>query len=121
MGPGLRSRINSGRLDLVIGFFYRLLRKNAMIVHTVRVPKEPFSFDQLGSLFGEIASLLKLLIPILLGIITMFVYYLVIPLSILAIVFTFINQSYNKQLPAYSLSITSVIFWLWLVIIVLLK
>ena len=92
-----------------------------MIIHTVYMAKKQFSFNHLGNFFGEIASVLKYLIPILLGIITMLIYFSVIPLSILAIVLTFVNKNYNKRLPAYSLSIISVIFWLWLVVVVLVK
>jgi hypothetical protein len=79
------------------------------------------SFEHLGNFAKELASILKYVIPILLGIITMLIYFSAIPLSILAIVFTFINKKYNKRLPAYSLSIISVIFWLWLVVVALIK
>ena len=91
-----------------------------MVMHIVYVPKKPFSFDQLDNLFGEIVSVLRYLIPISLGIITFLIYVSVIPLSIVAIVFAFINKKFNKRLPARSLMISSVICWLWLFVFVLL-
>ena len=97
------------------------LGKDAMIMHTVYMAKKQFAFEHLDNFFGEIVSVLKYLIPILLGIITMLIYFSVIPLSILAIVFTLINKNYNKRLPAHSLTISSAICWLWLVVVVLLK
>ncbi|MEA3437101.1 MAG: hypothetical protein U9R43_11590, partial [Thermodesulfobacteriota bacterium] len=66
------------------------LGKDAMIMHAVYMPKKQFAFEHLDNFFGEIVSVLKYLIPILLGIITMLIYISVIPLSILAIVFAFI-------------------------------
>ena len=92
-----------------------------MIMHTVYMPKKPFAFKHLGAFFKQIVCLLEYLVPILLGIITMLIYFSVIPLSILAIVFTFINKNYNKRLPALSLTISSVICWLWLSVVVLLN
>ena len=90
-------------------------------MHIVHTEKKEFAFEHLGNFFGEVFSLLKLLIPIFLGIITMLIYSLVIPLSILAIIFIFINKNYNKRLPANILTIASVICWLWLAVVVLLK
>jgi hypothetical protein len=92
-----------------------------VIIYIVHMPKRQFSLEHLGDLFGEIASLLKYFIPILLGLITLLIYFSVIPLSILAIVFIFVNKNNNKRLPAYSLSIISLIFWLWLMVVVLIK
>ena len=92
-----------------------------MIMHAVYMAKRQFAFEHLGNFFGEIGSVLKYLIPIFLGIITMLIYSLVIPLSILAIIFIFINKNYNKRLPANILTIASVICWLWLAVVVLLK
>ena len=74
-----------------------------------------------GNFFGEIGSVLKYLIAIFFGIITLLIYYSALPLSILAVVFIFINRNYNKRLPARSLTIISAICWLWLVVVVLLK
>ena len=92
-----------------------------MIMHAVYMAKKQFAFEHLDNFFGEIGSVLKYLIPIFLGIITMLIYFSALPLSILAIVFTFINRNYNKRLPARSLTISSAICWLWLVVVVLLK
>ena len=92
-----------------------------MIMHAIYMPKTLFAFEHLDNFFGEIVSVLKYLIPILLALITMLIYVSVLPLSVLAIVFTFINRSYNKRLPARSLTISSAICWLWLIIVVLLK
>lgn len=97
------------------------LGKDAMIMHTVYMPKKQFAFEHLDNFFGEIVSLLKFIIPILLGITTMLIYFSVVPLSILAVLFTFINKYYNKRLPAHILTISSVICWLWLAVVVLLK
>ena len=83
--------------------------------------KKQFAFGRLDNFVVEIVSLLKYLIPIFLGIITMLIYFSALPLSILAIVFIFINRNYNKQLPARILTISSVICWLWLAVVVLLK
>ena len=90
-------------------------------MQTVYMQKKQFAFEHLDNFFGEIGSVLKYLMPILLGIITMVIYLSVIPLSILAIVFIFINKNYNKRLPALSLTISSVICWLWLSVVVLLN
>lgn len=92
-----------------------------MIMNTVYISIKQFAFEHLDSFFGEIVSVLKYLIPIFLGIITMLIYFSVLPLSILAIVFTFINRNYNKRLPARSLTISSAICWLWLAVVILLK
>ena len=71
--------------------------------------------------FGELSGVLKYLIPILLGIITLVIYFSVIPLSILAVIFIFINKNYNKRLPAHILIGASVICWLWLIAVVVLS
>jgi len=92
-----------------------------MIMHAVYIARREFAFGHLGNFFGEIESVLKYVIPIFLGIITMLIHFSAIPLSILAIVFTFINRNYNKRLPARSLTISSAICWLWLAVVVLLK
>lgn len=91
-----------------------------MIMHIVYRAKNQSVFEQLGNFFGEIASVLKYLIPIVLGIITMLIYFTVVPLSILAIVFVFINVNYKKRLPARAFVVSAVICWLWLAVIVLL-
>jgi hypothetical protein len=83
--------------------------------------KEQCAFEHLDNLFGEIISVLEYLVPILMGLITGLIYIFVLPLSILAVAFTFINRNYNKQLPARSLTISSAICWLWLAVVVLLK
>jgi len=78
-------------------------------------------FEDLESFFGEIVSVLKYFIPILMALITILIYFSILPLSVLAIVFIFINRKYNKRLPARSLTISSGICWIWLAVIVLLK
>ena len=78
-------------------------------------------FKDLESFFGEIVSVLKYLIPILMALITILIYVSVLPLSILAVVFTFINRKYDKRLPARSLIISSAICWMWLAVVVLLR
>jgi len=93
-----------------------------LLMHTVYMAKKQFTFGRLDNFLVEIVSLLtKYLIPIFLGIITMLIYFSALPLSILAIVFIFINRNYNKRLPARILTISSVICWLWLAVVVLLK
>ena len=85
------------------------------------MPKKQFAFEHLDNFFGEIVSVLKYLIPIVIALITTLIYVSVLPLSVLAIAFTFINRNYNKGLPARILTISSVICWLWLAVVVLLK
>lgn len=87
----------------------------------VYAPKKPFAFKHLGAFFKQIVALLGYFIPILLGIITMLIYYSVVPLSILAVVFSFINKNYNKRLPARGLAVVAVICWLWLVVVTLFR
>ena len=65
-------------------------------MNTVYISKKQFAYEHLDSFFGEIVSVLKYLIPIFLGIMTMLIYFAAFPLSILAIVFTVINRNYNK-------------------------
>ena len=85
------------------------------------MPKKQFAFEHLDNFFGEIAGVLKYLIPILIALITLVIYVSVLPLSVLAIVFAFINRNYNKRLPARSLTILSAICWLWLTVVTLLR
>jgi hypothetical protein len=96
-------------------------RRKPLILHAVHVPKKEFALEHLDDLLGLIVSTLRFVIPIYLAITTILIYVSVIPLSILAAVFTFINKNYNKQLPARILIISSVICWLWLVVVALLK
>jgi hypothetical protein len=96
-------------------------KEKTMIMHAVYMPKKQFSLEHLDDLFRAIVSVLKFVIPILLAIITILIYFSVIPLSILAIIFTFINKYYNKRLPAHGLIISSVICWLWLFVVALFK
>ena len=90
-------------------------------MHAVYMPKKQFALEHLDNFLGEIGSVLKFVIPILLAITTMLIYFSVIPLSILAIVFTFINKNYNKRLPSRSVAVSAVICWLWLVVVALVK
>ncbi len=92
-----------------------------MIIRAVYAEKKPFALEHLDNFFGEIMSLLKYVIPILAGLITMLIYFAVVPLSILAIVFVFININYNKRLPAREFALSAVICWLWLVAVALLN
>ena len=98
-----------------------MLRKHAMIIHAIYMAKRLFLFENLESFFGEVVSVLKYLIPILMALITILIYVSVLPLSILAVVFTFINRKYDKRLPARSLTISSAICWMWLALVVLLR
>ena len=81
------------------------------------MPKKQFALEHLDNFLGEIGSVLKFVIPILLAITTMLIYISVIPLSILAIAFAFINQHYNKRLPARSVAVSAIICWLWLAVV----
>jgi hypothetical protein len=94
-------------------------KEDAMIMHAVYMPKRQFSLEHLDDFFGEIVGVLKYVIPILFALITILIYVSVIPLSILALVFTFMNKYYNKRLPAYGLIISAVICWLWLFVVAL--
>ena len=95
--------------------------KNAATRKNVHMAKKQFTFGHFDNFPMEIASFLKYIIPILLGIVTMLIYFSILPLSILAVAFMFINNNYNKRLPARSLTILSVICWLWLALVVLLR
>ena len=92
-----------------------------MILQIVYVANKQSTLEQLGNFFGEIASVLRYLIPISLAIVTMIVYFSVIPISILALIFLLINRRYNKRLPANILLIASLICWLWLAVATWLK
>jgi hypothetical protein len=91
-----------------------------MIMHVIHMPKKQFALEDLDNVFWEIVSVLKYLIPIWLALLTMLIYVSALPLSLLAILFTFINKKYHKRLPARSLCISSSICWLWLTVVVLL-
>ena len=92
-----------------------------LLMHTVYMAKKQFAFGRLDNFLVEIVRFVKYLIPIYFGIITGLIYLSALPLSILAIVFIFINRNYNKRLPARIFTIASVICWLWLAVVVLLK
>ena len=92
-----------------------------MDLQVVHMPKKEFSLEHLDDFFWSIVSVLKFVIPIIVALITIVIYYSVIPLSILAAVFTFINKYYKKRLPASILIISSIICWIWLVVVALLK
>ena len=91
-----------------------------MTVFADYMEKKKGALEQLDNFFGEISSVLKFIIPIFAGFITMVIYFFIIPLSIMAIVFWFVNANYNKRLPARGFAVSAVLCWLWLVIVVLL-
>ena len=92
-----------------------------MDLQAVHMPKKEFALEHLDDFFWQIIIVLKFVIPIIFALITIVIYYSVIPLSILAAVFTFINKTYKKRLPAFILVISSVICWIWLILVALLK
>jgi hypothetical protein len=96
-------------------------KENAMIMHAVHMPKREFSLEHLDDFFKGIVSILEYVIPFWFAFITILIYVSVVPLSIVAIVFTFMNKYYNTRLPARGLIISSVICWLWLFAVVILK
>ena len=90
-----------------------------MIICAVYVENKQFALGHLDDFLGEITSVLKYVIPILAGLVTMLIYFVIIPLSILAVLFVFINVNYNKRLPAREFAVSAVICWLWLVVVAL--
>jgi len=75
------------------------VKKKAMIMRAFYMPKKQFSLEDLDGIFELIVSVLEFVIPILLA--TVLIYFSVIPLSILAVAFTYINKTYHKRLPAF--------------------
>ena len=85
-----------------------------MIPHAVHVPKKPFRLEHLDDFFEQIIILLKIVIPILFALMTMVIYVFALPLSILTIIFIYINKKYNKKLPSMILIVISSLCWVWL-------